>query len=47
MTETNVKENTEFILSLGQLRAAQGEEIVLVSLGLGSCVALSAYEPVS
>lgn len=40
-------EKKEFILSLGQLRAAQGEEAVLVSLGLGSCVALCAYDPVS
>lgn len=45
--ETNVEEKTEIVLSLGQLRAAQGEEIVLISLGLGSCVALCAYDSVT
>ena len=45
--ETNVEEKTDIMLSLGQLRAAQGEGIVLISLGLGSCVALCAYDPVT
>lgn len=45
--ETKVEEKTDIVLSLGQLRAAQGEGIVLISLGLGSCVALCAYDPVS
>lgn len=44
---TDIKEKTDIMLSLGQLRAAQGEGIVLISLGLGSCVALCAYDPVS
>lgn len=47
MTNQNSKQGTEIILGLGQMRASREEELVLISLGLGSCVAICAYDPIS
>lgn len=47
MTTDIAKKRTDIVLGLGQLRAAKGEDTVLVCLGLGSCVSIGAYDPVS
>ncbi len=47
MTNQTSKKGTEIILGLGQLRATRDEKMVLTSLGLGSCVAICAYDPIS
>ena len=44
---SSTKERADVILGLGKLRAARGDDVVLTSLGLGSCVALCAYDPVT
>lgn len=41
---TAIAENT-VTLGLGQLKAAKGDDIVLACLGLGSCVAICAWDP--
>ena len=41
------QECTDVVLGLGQLRAARGEDVILTSLGLGSCVAMCVYDPVT
>jgi chemotaxis protein CheD len=47
MTKQQTQQRADIVLGLGELRAARGEDTVLISLGLGSCVALCAYDPVS
>ena len=47
MTLQGTQQRTETVLNLGELRAARGDESVLVCLGLGSCVGLCAYDPVA
>jgi chemotaxis protein CheD len=47
VTNQTSKQGTEIILGLGQLRVAREEKLVLTSLGLGSCVAICAYDPIS
>ena len=43
----NGRQDTNITLGLGELRAATGADTVLACLGLGSCVAMCAYDPVS
>ena len=47
MTTQSTQQLTDIVLNLGELRAAQGDNAVLVCLGLGSCVGLCAYDPVT
>lgn len=47
MTNQSDRQMKNIVLGLGELRAAKGEDTVLIGLGLGSCVALCAYDPVS
>ncbi len=47
MTDQSAQRGKDLVLGLGELRAGRGDDTVLVSLGLGSCVALCAYDPVS
>lgn len=47
MTTQIAKKRTDIVLGLGQHRVAKGEDTVLVCLGLGSCVSIGAYDPVS
>jgi len=48
MTEQEIPPETSIItLGLGQMSAAKGSGTVLTCLGIGSCVALCAYDPAS
>ncbi len=47
MTTQSTGERTDIVLGLGQLRAAKGNDTVLICLGLGSCVGFCAYDPIS
>ena len=47
MTTQSTKERIDIILGLGELRAAKGDDTVLVCLGLGSCVGFCAFDPIS
>lgn len=42
-----IQERKDVILGLGQMAAAKGDDTVLVCLGLGSCVAVCAYDPLT
>jgi chemotaxis protein CheD len=43
----STNQRTDIVLGLGQLHAAKEADTVLVCLGLGSCIGLSVYDPVS
>jgi chemotaxis protein CheD len=47
VTTQGERQRTDVVVGLGQLHVAKGDDTVLVCLGLGSCVGLSAYDPVS
>ncbi len=47
MTEPNGPLEETIIVGLGELRATSAGNAILVCLGLGSCVALCGYDPVS
>ncbi len=47
MTEPNEVREETIIVGLGELRATSDSNAILVCLGLGSCVALCGYDPVS
>ena len=47
MMQRETQPESNVTLGLGQLHAAKGSDTVLTCLGIGSCVALSAYDPAS
>ena len=47
MNEQNGQQETNIVIGLGQLRVARRANTVLACLGLGSCVAICAYDPVT
>ena len=47
MTLQSVSERTDVVLGLGQMSVTKDPDVVLVCLGLGSCVAVCAYDPIA
>ncbi len=47
MTIRSATPGTDLVLGLGQMRVTKDTDEVLVCLGLGSCVAVCAYDPIA
>lgn len=47
MTIQSATQQTDVVLGLGQIRVTNEADSVLVCLGLGSCVAICAYDPIA
>ncbi len=47
MTTESATQRTDLVLGLGQMHVTNEVDAVLVCLGLGSCVALCAYDPIA